>query len=549
MNRLPISEFRFSISRFIAIFLLLNCMFIAIFYYDLNSEIETRASNTQVQQKALLEGKKDYIEWVMSSVVKETALLADILTQRKIYQTAAQPESEQKQSQLQQFANALKVISHRKEIYDQIRYLDIKGNEVIRINFNDGVPTIVPKEALQNKLHRYYFDEVLRLGCRKIYVSPLDLNIEHGQIEIPFKPMIRIATAIFDESGTKQGVVIINYLAHYLLDGLELFNLNSGTNYMLINSTGEFLYNRAKPELEFAFMFDASKSATIYSQFPTVAEQIKQTQKGQFETKNGIMTIESVGSLGRDNPYCFQEYHVSGNDSTRWKLVSFSPFNQQLNLHNALISHSSLFVLGFGISAILAALITHYQLRKYRDDKRIHYLAHYDSLTNLLNRWAFRSRSEQLVRSYTKWQKPLCLIYIDLDDFKSINDRYGHATGDKALIHVAEMMTKTFGNNALLCRLGGDEFAVLLHNDKHLNQPEQLANKLIQTLQDPIEVAPQVYDQINISIGGIVERSAHTHLDELMHQADMAMYQAKRAGKNCAVITRSEQPNHNSQPQ
>ncbi|EGU38847.1 hypothetical protein VII00023_05937 [Vibrio ichthyoenteri ATCC 700023] len=548
MNKLSFPDLRFFATRFIVIFLLLIATFSAIFYYDSISEMSMRKSNLEVQQNALLKGKKEYIEWSMGSVVKETALLSDILSQRKIYQIANIPDAEMQKAALAEFGKVIELISNRKEIYDQIRYLDLDGNEIIRVNFNEGRPNIVAQHNLQNKHHRYYFQEVVGLKCRRIYISPLDLNMEHGQIEMPFKPMIRFSTPVFNEKGEKQGVVIINYLAKYLLDGLQLFNLNSGTNYMLVNNDGQFLYNDLKPELEFGFMFN-KQDANIYAEFPSLAKQIKETQQGQFETDKGIMTIQSVGSVSNINPYCFQEYHVSNNSSTRWKLVSFSAFDKRIDFKHALKIHYGLILQGTLLSVLIAYLLARYQLQQYRDDKRIHHLAHYDALTNLHNRWSFRHQSEARIQLSAKKGQPLCLIYIDLDDFKAINDVHGHAAGDKTLCHAAQTMRTVFGESALLSRLGGDEFAILLHDEQHLENPAQYAASLIQMLQCPIEVAPQVYCQVNASIGGYFDHLGQTAIDELMHQADMAMYQAKHAGKNRAVITSSTQPSGSNQPQ
>lgn len=539
MTKLSLPEIRFFTTRFVIIFSMLSATFFTLFYYDSVSDMAMRKSNLEVQQKALLEGKKEYIEWVLNSVVKETVLLADIVSQRKLYQVSDLPESAQRQASLDDFGQVVKLISQRKEIFDQVRYLDMEGNEVIRVNFNDGRPNIVEKQNLQNKKNRYYFNDVIDLAYHRIYVSPIDLNIEHGQIEVPYKPMIRFSTPVFDEQGRKRGVVIINYLAKHLLEGLELFNLNSGTHYMLVNSDGQFLYNDLKPELEFGFMLAPEKSNDIYAEFPDLADFIKKTHQGQFETDKGIITIQSVGSVRNLNPYCFQEYHVSHNSSTHWKLVSFSAFDKRIDFNHALTIHYGLILQGALLSLLMATLLARYQLQQYRDNKRIYHLAHYDTLTDLYNRWSFRHQAKAIIRLNAKKLQPLCLIYIDLDDFKAINDAHGHATGDKTLIHAAKMMTIVFGDSALLGRLGGDEFAILLHENHHLDNPEHYAASLIQMLQCPIEVTPQMYCQANASIGGYFDHTGKASIDELMHQADMAMYQAKHAGKNRAVIAHS----------
>lgn len=106
----------------------------------------------------------------------------------------------------------LLAFSEEKGIYDQIRFIDETGMEIIRVNYNSGHPNIVPDEELQSKASRYYFEDTFILEEREIFISPFDLNIEHGEVELPLKPMIRLGTPIFDTSGEKQGIFILNYL-------------------------------------------------------------------------------------------------------------------------------------------------------------------------------------------------------------------------------------------------------------------------------------------------------------------------------------------------
>ncbi|MBA5761981.1 GGDEF domain-containing protein [Vibrio sp. 404] len=530
------SDFKFFSTRFVATFAIFVMVFFAIFYYDATNELATSKSNIKAEQKALLEGKKDYIESVIGSVVKETALLADLLSQQEVYLAENNPDLTSKTAILSRVNNTLVSMSQRKEIYDQIRYLDLNGNEVVRINFKDGRANVVAHTQLQNKAHRYYFEKAKQLDCNQVYVSPLDLNIEHGAIELPYKPTIRMAAPVFDQQGNKRGIVIINYLADYLMDGLRLFNLNSGTNYMLVNRDGYYLFNEQQPESEFAFMFDDKKDLTVYSQFPSMVKQLKQTVSGQFETADGIMTIESVGSSGNETPYCFQDSLLSNNDTTAWKIVSYAEFDKRLDVKHPLSLHDTLMRIGVLLSLILAYFMARYQLRLHQDNQRIHYLARYDFLTKLLNRGAFQTELESLIQSARKTRTSLCLIYIDLDDFKGINDQFGHAAGDKALIHVAQAMQHVFGEQAIMGRLGGDEFAVILQDNTNGKDAQCHASTLLELVQQPTEVARNVCLQFNASIGGYFCCGEKCDQEELMHKADSAMYQAKKEGKNRVII-------------
>ena len=160
---LSFSKLKFFCLRFVVIFFLLVAVFGAIIHYDTSASEEAEKSNIRVQQKALLQGKKQYIEWVMSSVVRETALLADIMSAKRVYEITDLPLDEQRSAQLSRLSSILEAVSQRKEVYDQLRYIDLEGNEVVRINFNHGQSQVVSEGQLQNKRHRYYFSEALQL--------------------------------------------------------------------------------------------------------------------------------------------------------------------------------------------------------------------------------------------------------------------------------------------------------------------------------------------------------------------------------------------------
>jgi len=214
------------------------------------------------------------------------------------------------------------LFSNEKHIYDQIRIIDINGQETLRINNQSGQAVIVDEAQLQNKSERYYFQETLRLEQNEIYISPFDLNIEHDTIEIPTKPMIRFGKPLFDSSGNKVGVLILNYLGDRLLNNFRSATSNIAEHAMLLNYSGYWLshFNR---DLEWGFMLDHERSFS--GDFKQEWEAISSSPSGQFETTNGIFSfttiypgreitgIRNILDSARLNPEYF--YH-------HWKLVS-----------------------------------------------------------------------------------------------------------------------------------------------------------------------------------------------------------------------------------
>lgn len=162
----------------------------------------------------------------------------------------------------------------------------------------------------------------------------------------------------------------------------------------------------------------------------------------------------------------------------------------------------------------------------------IRYMANHDSLTNLPNRNYFRKRLPQAISLAERHKRMLSLLFIDLDRFKPVNDTYGHAVGDLVLQQVAERLTAMLRSSDSICRLGGDEFVILLESSSSIKGCAMVAEKAIQLLNQPIEVEGKVCS-IGASIGISVFPDTCHDSETMLRQADIAMYEAKKKGRNC----------------
>ena len=177
-------------------------------------------------------------------------------------------------------------------IYDQIRFIDSRGHEQVRINFNHGKPQAVAAKQLQNKSNRYYFRETLRLAPGQIYLSPLDLNLEQGAIELPYKPMIRIATPLRNpHNGQTAGVLILNYLAARLLTHFEETMAESWGSPMILDQNGHWLYRTWQGE---AWGFMHSASNNFAQRFPLAWQDLQHSDTGNLRTSEGLFTFTSI---------------------------------------------------------------------------------------------------------------------------------------------------------------------------------------------------------------------------------------------------------------
>ncbi|MCP4313482.1 MAG: GGDEF domain-containing protein, partial [Bacteroidetes bacterium] len=179
-------------------------------------------------------------------------------------------------------ARELVTFSKHKVNYDQIRFIDLEGNEKIRVNHNSGSPVIVPQAMLQNKFQRYYFTDSVKLRKREVFISPLDLNIEQKRIEIPFKPMIRLSTPVFDNRGDKRGVLVVNYSAQELLDHLQ--EIIGGSDFTMLNKDGHLLLGGPEKQ-RWGFMF--GRQASFPAEYPQAWRMMTMQRNGHFERDNG----------------------------------------------------------------------------------------------------------------------------------------------------------------------------------------------------------------------------------------------------------------------
>ena len=168
-------------------------------------------------------------------------------------------------------------------------------------------------------------------------------------------------------------------------------------------------------------------------------------------------------------------------------------------------------------------------LTKLRELERVlGYRASHDTLTDLANRALF---TERVLQGHADPEQRIGVMFIDLDDFKTVNDTLGHAAGDRLLQETAERLRDTVGGLGMPARLGGDEFAVLLEGEVTAASARQLADHILEAFKPPLDLEGREA-RIKATIGIALEQSADNG-DGLLRNADIAMYVAKAAGKGC----------------
>ena len=174
-------------------------------------------------------------------------------------------------------------------------------------------------------------------------------------------------------------------------------------------------------------------------------------------------------------------------------------------------------------------------------EAQLQHNAFHDALTGLANRALFADRLGHALARTDRLAAPVAVLFVDLDDFKAVNDGSGHTAGDDLLVAVAERLRRTLRPSDTIARLGGDEFAVLIEDAAEPGRPEAAAQRLLTALADPFDTAEigvqvRITASVGIAMGAAGQHDAH----ELLRHADVAMYAAKAAGKGRSAVFEPE---------
>jgi signal transduction histidine kinase len=197
----------------------------------------------------------------------------------------------------------LQLFSQGKRSFYQVRYIDTDGREVVRLNVEEGISKAVPVAQLQDKRGRPYVAESLKLDKGEIYTSPMDLNAEHGRIEVPHRPVLRYGTALFDNSGKRTGVLILNLNANHLFRLVG--PLAKGSEAFLVDQDGVYLsYIGPSDERRSEYsLLEKRQLKEDYSPAETDAILRKSEAGDHFETPDKLVSIGSIVATPGDPPH------------------------------------------------------------------------------------------------------------------------------------------------------------------------------------------------------------------------------------------------------
>jgi diguanylate cyclase (GGDEF)-like protein/PAS domain S-box-containing protein len=222
-------------------------------------------------------------------------------------------------------------------------------------------------------------------------------------------------------------------------------------------------------------------------------------------------------AAGRGTTYVFEREVRRDDGTVRWA---------EVNVSIVAVTAPS--------NVVAVAMVRDVTERKAVDD-RLRYAATHDQVTSLPNRTQFVQHLEGLIAQRRSGAANYAVLFIDLDDFKVANDRFGHHAGDRLLIVTARRLLSLRGPNDLVARFHGDEFAVLLGSVSSAQAAHALAQQVQDVLRAPVQIDGHAVS-VTCSIGVVVGHDAYVRAEDVVRNADAAMYHAKSLGRGMAVL-------------
>lgn len=465
--------------------------------------------------------------------------------------------------------------------YMQIRLISAvdHGLELVRVD-RDGERLLrVSGADLQEKAHYAYVFDTLRLAPGETRLSPIVINHEQGAHSGLGKPTLHVSTPVADASGKVFALLVINVDLDQLFSQLQ-GDLPAQYQVYLSNRWGDLLVH---PDHQRTFGFDQGRRLFIQDEFPEVARLLGERHKDHLishsvaqEQQDGLVAafVRISNNAQTSEPFIVlglgqsQSLVLAEASRVGQKIIQIVLLFSLLALLTAIITSRAvirplksmtqavqLFSRERKISELpsrqdeLGLLAQSFremeeEILSQLDDlthsrTAFEHLSRHDPLTGLPNRRVFFDRLERALINSQSSGKHLAVLFVDLDHFKNINDRYGHSLGDHVLKAVANLLRSATCENDSVARLGGDEFVIFFEEVEDTQHIVTILEKLHNRFQLPLLIDGHEV-KINASMGVSMFPRDGNDIEALVQHADHAMYAAKKSGRNTYSFTLSD---------
>ncbi|MBN2751259.1 MAG: GGDEF domain-containing protein [Rhodospirillaceae bacterium] len=460
-----------------------------------------------------------------ATVTTQVSAIADILHRiradllilsRQSELATATPGSPSLDALAQEYAQFARAISH----YESIFLMDPQGRPLIEVEDIGG--------EISFTVHTKRTDSPASNISALTMLSPGGMLMSTGAhpSDTSPRPHLHFAIAAMSSSRKISHIIEVTYRTDVLLDQLAQISVHSPHTLIVANTAGYWETQPQVSPLSWNFVSQEEAKSSIPQQYPKAWSRILGEENGVIRVKDGIFIFRTAhpaikGFWGMKTP----TDTVPSPDATEWKIISFVSPQAIAHVEDTILSSlipfalASLLSLGLG-SWIFAMLWS----ERHHRHSRLLYQATTDPLTGAFNRAAFNERLNDAAQRYEISGEGYALIYVDLDDFKDINDIHGHEAGDTCLQNTVARIRSCIRDSDAIGRLGGDEFAIILSPCKSRAAGVAVFGKIAHTLGSALPDG----NPIQASMGLAVCPDDGTERELLLRVADQAMYAAKR---------------------
>ncbi len=520
------------VNRYIIYFILTLIVFSSVFFYF---EYVSYINEINYKREEIIEVERGNTQFEISSVTEELETIVSDL----IYLAKSFEEEYSSGRDVESIMDSWMNFADAKLIYDQIRVIDANGFELLRINndTNTLVSSAVDAKRLQDKSMKPYFLKPLDLADDEVYISVLDLNMEHGKVELPIKPMLRFSKKVYNADGELLGVIVLNYRASNIIDKFYSLSELSFGEVSVVNSSGYYIYSKYSDK-NWAFMFPRKSIKTYSDDFPKVWDYVSDKTEGE--------------KICDDKLVIFSEFDISKlklfngkikcvTDEKPFKIITYikndGEYRDYIEEENYKILFNFLYNSVFKLTLVLVVslLVAYFLFKNAEKKEEMEHLSTYDSLTEVYNRRAGYEKVKKMYMKSCKKGKPFSICFIDINGLKLINDNLGHEFGDEIIVTVSDVIKSEIRESDVLIRLGGDEF-LLAFSASNLEMSELIWLRIVGVFNNINMFEDRPY---NISVShGIVELFDinDQDIEDAVVKADELMYEEKKKMKEDIII-------------
>ncbi len=314
-------------------------------WYGFKSAKDSYINSALLINEGETHGLSNEISGLLGTIPDDVLYNANFYALEKMLIWEDLQESEKTRSWKKIYLSTLKDYLHNKKLYYQIRILDINGKEKILLKYDEKTDTVIQtsEDMLQNKAHRDYYKEAIKLKKREFYISEMNLNVEKGHIEKPHVPVVRYSTPIVDANGETKGVIVLNFSAKNILDKILESKIKAGASesqgYYLLNEDGYYLFHSDKIK---RWGFQLGNEYNFKIDYKGIFDKFKDKDEANFIQDGKIYSVHKIYPYKSDNSYRYW-YLITVVDES----VALSSLDTFINIF--LIIFISVLVIGLGL--------------------------------------------------------------------------------------------------------------------------------------------------------------------------------------------------------